>query len=466
MNKYITLLALVSVAGTSYAQFSAQLKHPGIIARQLEQKKAQIDHKQLLKQHLDMPTRSASLVDEDELQVDSITVVQFDVLKRAEYYSYYDNGNLARVTAMGRDNYDEWIETDRDEWTEDYPEMGSSYTEYGFDDDTELYGALTKTVITGNNEESFCRYYFENGEWVAFGRVSQNELPDGRVESVAYYEYDEQGNELLSDSIAYTYDEEFRLVRETYYLNENGQVTEAGYYATSYEDVETPAGPGERTTISISNDMFKDVSEFSFDLSYFFNARYEKNSNNEWETISEVTTYTYVGGFETVSLSYKNNAVKLGEKQITTYEATGEEESYETLKYTCATDTTQWDLTGLVNEVFYTEDNEFGRTDEGHVYYEFIFEDGELTDDFVLSYDETYWTGPYTCCQIDYYDGYEDMEELNTIYYHDPQSTAIAEVQAAKPNNDQRFDLFGRRVNSTQLGSFIIKDGHVQRVAE
>lgn len=467
MNKYITLLALAAVASTGLAQQKFQPKHPGIIARQIEQKQNQqeVDIKQLIGDRINKPVKTAALVDEDELQIDSVTVTQLDRVKMVAYYTYYSNGNPANMVAFDLDEFDNKVEVEHEEWSEFYPEKDSYKIVYGFNEYSEEYGATTKTVITGDNTDSYCVYSRKGNEWKPSYRVSTIKY-DYRDQSVAYYDYDDQYNEYLVDSIAYTYDVEDRLVREAYYVVEDGQVVELGYFTTSYDECMTPAGPGFSTTVQSSDNAYKNVSIYSDESDYMYDAVYEKDGNDEWEIHKEKTTNFYPDSIVTVVLTYEDNEVMYGKKDVAVITLDEDVQSYKSWKYESA-DATQWTLLSYTEDVLFDTPTEFGRDNSYH--YNFVYtpnEAGELTDDYIMSYEELFWTGSYTCCEREYYDGKEDISELVTIYYHDPSATAISDIKAALPNDGQQFDLFGRRLSNGQRGAFMIKNGQVQRVTE
>lgn len=466
MNKYIITLMLAAVGGTAMAQLQFQPKHPGITVRQLQQSQDEVSPVLKLKHRLSQPAMAPAVQDEEELQLDSIVVTQDDVVLRAKYFEYHPNGNMAKQLSMQLDADGNWVETGHIEWTEDYRLKGSSMIEYGYDEQGE-YGGIYKKVWNDDNTYSFTEYECVNGQWKPTYRVSSTMNEHYLTQSEAYYKYDEMGNEVPEDSLAYTYNEEGRLVCETYFFApENGQLVEAGSFFTSYDKVDTPSGPGELVTTMMSDEGYKRETITSDDQNYEHYAEYLKEDLDlgEWEVCREQIQQTYGDTLMVdVNFKYKDNAVNSGKKVVgKNVENTVDRRIDFVWEYSCTTDSTQWLLLRCTEDYNDIYPSPFGREDAIHQTYVYkTDENGELHNPYnVLIYEDTYWTAPYTKNVYEYYDGEDEFGVTTIYYYHDTNSTAITDIQA-QPNEGMQFDLYGRRLSNSQRGAFMIKDGRV-----
>lgn len=479
MKKYITMLVLAAMASTAMAKQTFHPKHPGILAQQIEQKQIKIESKKIvspiLKKGPNKPVSTSPNVDAKDLQLDSVIVTHNDEIKEIKYYEYHPNGKEAKMVVKKLDSDGNWVETEHTEWTEDYPKKGSSIANFGYNDLNE-YGILYKKEYLDDYETSYIEYFDISGQLKPFERVSATVSESGNLQSVAYYIYDEQGNEVLEDSIAYTYNEVGLVEREIYFeADKNGQMVELGYYETTYDvDVETPVGPGTKVCISDSEGMFKLESIVSNDENYQYIATYSKENSSEWEKVTDHTKCESIDStgeskilnIVETDINYKDNAVISGTKNESKGETkisdTWSQLKVELRQYSCTTDTTQWLLLRLLEDVYKTSLSEYGREDGNHqAYVTEADENGELHDDFdVMLFDDSTWIDPYTCEETEYYmDNEEDSSEHVTYYYSDPNSTGITVIEA-QAEDGVMYDLNGRIINA-DLNGFVIRNGKV-----
>ena len=469
MNKYIITLILAAVGGTAMAQLQFQPKHPGITARQLQQGQEEATLDQLVQKlgnRNNQPAKTQAIEDEEVLQLDSIVVTQAGVLLRARYLEYHPNGNMAKQLSKQVDADGNWVEMDHIEWTEDYPLKDSYMIEYGYDEEG-VYGGTYKKVWNDDDTYSFTEYKGVNGKWKPTHRVSSTMNEQYQTVSEAYYIYDEMGNEVPEDSVAYAYNEEGRLVCETYFFGEeNGQLVEIGSFFTSYDNVDTPSGPGELVTYWMSDMGFKRETVTSNDQNYEHVVEYIKEDmdSDEWEKHREQIQQNYGDTLMVdVSFKYEDNAVWTGKKTVVKTLIDNEStRKYKAFEYTCATDSAQWTLIRRIEDYYAYDANGFGREDLNHqTYYTMADENGEVRQGYdIFIWDFQHWTAPYTLKKEEYYDGEQEYGVTKIYYYHDPNSTAITDIQA-QPNEGMQFDLYGRRLSQGQRGAFMIKDGRV-----
>lgn len=404
-----------------------------------------------------------SMAIEEELQLDSIIVTQDGVIQRARYLEYHPNGNMAKQLSMTLDSVGNWVELDHVEWTDDYPLKGSSMIEFGYDT-LGVYGGIYMKVINDDISGSCTEYSGTNGQWSPSKRSSITLNERLLLQSKAYYKYDQAGNEQLNDSSSYTYDDQDRLVHEEFFIDvfHNGQIVGLSPTDYFYDEVDTPFGHGWQTTALSSS--YKRVSISSDDHNYEYEVVYMKiDPQGEWLIQNEHTLSNYGDSLLVeVDIRYRDNAVNSGRKYEFKNVENDSTKFSTTLEYTCSTDSTQWTLARRIEEYYAVDVNEFGREDENHqTYVTMADEHGELHQGYdVFKWEYKYWTTPYTLNKEEYYDGEKVYDVTKTYYYHDPNTTAITDIQA-QPNEGMQFDLYGRRLSSGQRGAFMIKDGRM-----
>lgn len=468
MKKYMTVLLLAAIAGTAMAQPTFQPKHPGILARQMEQRQMKIEVAPVQKLTQAKPSAATTRATIwHDLQLDSVVVkTAGDVVKKAEYNEYHANGTKAKTVVMAPDwegNLNEFTHT---EWTEDYPLKGSSMTQFGYDT-LGIYRAVYKMELHDDYGYSYLKYNGITGELKPVERVSTTFNEKKYVQSQTYYWYDENGKELPEDSIVYTYDEKDRLVRETYFLaDKNGQLEEMGYFETTYTEVETPSGPGTLARLTDSDEIFRQDSIYSDDQKYQYFAYYTKENQTEWQIKEDRTSQDFDSTFLNLRFFYEDNAVKSGEKIEVETKYKEDDKGYETYyvahEYSCGADTTQWLLLRKTEEDFYTYGTKYGR--EGSDHQTFIYEadeKGELQSvSSVMIVENCDWISEYTYFVSETYLGDEMRDVFTYYYYHDPNTTGISSIEA-QAKDGVIYDLSGRRLSNDQRGAFMIKNGRV-----
>ncbi len=466
MIKNITVLLLAAIASTAIAQQTFQPKHPGILARQMDQKQMKIEVAPVQKQTQTKTSSEATraVIYYGDLQLDSVVVTKRDDAKTATCYEYHPNGKMAKSVIKRLYGDGSWIEVGRTEWTEDYPLKGSSMTEFSFDT-LGVYGAMHKMELHDDYGRSYLEYSGTGGELKPVMRLSATLNENNYVQSEAYYYYDENGKELPEDSIVYTYDEKDRLVRETYFLaDKNGQLEEQGYFETTYTEVETPSGPGTLISLMVSNEVFRQDSIYSNDQKYQYYAYYTKENQAEWQIREERASQNF--GDTDLYLRFRyndDNTVLYGQKYESEYKDEGSRTWNIVLEYSCGADTTQWLLLRKIEDVYDISKSEYGREESDHK--TFIYEadaKGELHDamDALISEYGT-WKDEYTYAESTVYDDFdEELSAYIVYYYHDPNSTGISSIEA-QAKDGVIYDLSGRRLSNDQRGAFMIKKGRV-----
>lgn len=463
------MLILAAVASTAMAQQTFQPKHPGILARQLGLgQEKEVSPAQQLKQNVNKPAVATRAMAAEELQLDSVTVSQLGEVSEVMYYEYHPNGEKAKETVKRLDKEGHWIETERTEWTEDYPLKGNSMTKYGLDT-LGVYGPVYKLEFYDDYRHSYCEYYGHGGQLKPFERLSATLNENNDVLTEAFYKYAENGNEVLEDSVVYTYDKEDRLVREDYYFpDETGQMVLAGYFTTTYAKVETPSGPGMLVSIVDKDNVFRRDTIASDDEKYQYYARYIKTDYDaEWQIDEERSVYeiVYETGLSKVEtqIRYKNNAVAYGHKTESKSDGYKSDMKVEIREYSCSTDTTQWLLLSLYEDNFHYDLTEGGLVNTNRqVYIYNADENGKLPAGYdVMVYIDKVWADPYTCKETEYYeDEDKDSSVYTTYYYHNPNATGITDMDA-EANDGVMYDLFGRTVSADAKG-FVIQNGKVR----
>lgn len=475
MNKYITALILATVAGTAMAQLKFQPKHPGITVRQIQQSQQEVSPVLPLVQSKNQPAMAPAVEDEGELRLDSIYVSYGDDLQRVRYYEYHPNGNMALQLSKQLDYNGNWIEMDHIVWTENYPLKGSSMIEYGYDTQG-IYCGIYKKTYNDDDTDSYTEYYGANDQWTPSFRVSTTLNEHYMVQSEAYYKYDAQGNEVAEDSVTYTYNADNRLVCETYFFaDDNGQLVEAGSFITTYDNVQTPSGPGELVTTMMSDEGYKRETITSEDQNYQFYAVYTKEGSSEWNKRQERCEQICGDTLMVISLKYQDNTLRSGQKVFAINKENSDDRRIDfAWEYSCTTDSSQWQLLRRIEDYNDIYPSPFGREDAIRQTYIYkVDENGEIHNVYdVLTKEDTNWTDAYTKKVYEYYEEelvYIDSEgkevhdfiETNgvnkTYFYHDPHSTAITDIQA-QPQIAPTYTLFGTKATDGYRG-IMIRDG-------
>lgn len=460
------MLLLAVIAGTAIAQQTFQPKHPGILARQVEQKQMKIQVSPAKKQSQTNTTAATTRARIwHDLQLDSVFVKQADQVTQGEYHEYHANGNKAKTVKKALDRDGNLKEYTRTEWTDNFPLKGSSMTTFGNDDKGE-YRAVYKKELHDDYGYSYLEYNGMYDKLKPVERVSTTFNEKNYVQSQAYYWYDENGKELPEDSVVYTYDEKDRLVRETYYLaDEYGEMEEQGFFETSYSEVETPSGPGMLVRVTDSGEIYRQDSIYSNDQKYQYFAYYTKENLTDWEIKEDRTTQDFDSTFLNLRFFYEDKAVVSGEKIELEIENKDYDDGYGTYyianEYSCGADTTQWTLLRKTEEDFYTYESKYGREDTNHKIY--IYEpdeNGKLELSVIISEIGT-WNSEYTYWEYKAYDDFDAPSIDGTYYfYHDPNATGISSIKA-EAKDGVIYDLSGRRLSNDQRGAFMIKNGRV-----